>query len=75
MKGAIKELSDWLVANGLNPADFRLRIEAKTITAQRDVLKAYKAEVEPHLAPPAAPHHKGTLEGVEISVEGPLHGF
>jgi len=75
MKGAVKQLSDWLVAHGLNPADFRLRIEAKTITAQRDVLKAYKAEVEPDLAPPAAPHRKGTLEGVEISVEGPLHGF
>lgn len=75
MKGAVKELSDWLVTNGLNAADFRLRIEAKTITAQRDVLKAYDAEVEPHLAPPAAPHRKGTLEGVEISVEGPLHGF
>lgn len=75
MKGAIRELADWFEAKGLNPADFRLRIEAKTITAQRDVLKAFKSEVEPHLAPPAAPHRKGTLEGIEISVEGPLHGF
>ncbi|MDQ0302327.1 hypothetical protein [Ancylobacter polymorphus] len=75
MKGALSELSAWLQANGLNPADFRLRLEAKTITAQRDALKAFKTEVEPHLAPPAAPHRKGTLNGVEISVEGPLHGF
>lgn len=75
MKGALKELSSWFEAHGLNPADFRLRLEARSIAAQRDALKAFKADVEPHLAPPAAPHRKGTLEGVEISVEGPLHGF
>ncbi|QIB34407.1 hypothetical protein [Ancylobacter pratisalsi] len=75
MNDAVRQLNAWFRANGLNPADFRLRIEANTITAQRDLLKLFKAEVEPQLTPPAAPHRKATLEGIEISVEGPLHGF
>jgi len=75
MKGAVKELSAWFEAHGLNPTDFRVRIEARSIAAQRDLLKVFKAEVEPHLTPPAAPHRKGALDGVELSVEGPLPGF
>ncbi|MFK8253709.1 hypothetical protein [Ancylobacter terrae] len=75
MKDAARELSAWFAAHGLNPADYRLRIEAHSITAQRDLVKLFKAQVEPQLAPPPAPHRKGTLEGLEISIEGPLPQF
>ncbi|WP_029350551.1 hypothetical protein [Bosea sp. 117] len=75
MKAAVRELRDWLEAQGLNAADFRLRVEAKTIAAQRDVLRAFKEEVEPALTPAAAGHLKPTLEGIELSIEGPLPRF
>jgi len=75
MKDAVHLLSQWFETNGLNPADFRLRLEARSIAAQRDLLKAFREDVEPLMAPPVAAHRKGTIDGIEVSVEGPLHGF
>lgn len=69
------ELAQWLAANGLKASDYRVRIEAKTIAAQRDLLLHFKEQVEPALAPAGAAHLKPTLEGIELSVEGPLPHF
>jgi hypothetical protein len=75
MQKMASELVQWFEANGLNPADYRVRIEAKSIAAQRDLLKRFVEQVEPTMTPAAASHLKPKLEGIELSVEGPLPHF
>jgi hypothetical protein len=75
MQKMASELVQWLEANSLDPSDIRVRVEAKTIAAQRDLLRRFAEQVEPMLAPAAASHLKPTLEGIELSVEGPLPQF
>lgn len=75
MQKMASELAHWFEANGLNPADYRIRIEAKSIAAQRDLLRCFTDQVAPGLKPATASHLKPTLEGIELSVEGPLPHF
>ena len=74
MQKMASELVQWFEANGLDPADYRVRIEAKSIAAQRDLLRRFIEQVEPSMTP-AAGHLKPKLEGIELSVEGPLPHF
>lgn len=75
MQNMASEFVQWLEANGLNPADYRVRIEARSIAAQRDLLKCFAEHVEPLMTPAAASHLKPRLEGIEVSIEGPLPHF
>lgn len=75
MQKMASELVQWFEANGLNPADYRVRIEARSIAAQRDLLRCFAEQVEPMMTPAAAGHLKPRLEGIELSVEGPLPQF
>jgi hypothetical protein len=75
MQKMASELVQWFEANGLNPADYRVRIEARSIAAQRDLVRRFSEQVEPIMTPAAASHLKPTLEGVEFSIEGPLPHF
>lgn len=75
MQKVASALVQWFEANGLDPADYRVRIEARTIAAQRDLLKHFAEQVEPLMTPASAGHLKPKLEGVELSVEGPLPHF
>lgn len=75
MQEMVGELVAWLEAKGLDPANYRVRIEAKTIGAQRDLMQRFATEVEPLMAPRSASHQRPTLQGVELSIEGPLPTF
>ncbi|MBS7539832.1 hypothetical protein [Ancylobacter lacus] len=72
MKDVTRELSRWLHLHGLNPADYSLKLEAKTITAQRDLVRAFAAEIDPSLSPAAAMRLRPVLDGIETRVTGPL---
>ncbi|MBS7545039.1 hypothetical protein [Ancylobacter oerskovii] len=75
MRVAASEVVRWLRDNGLNPADFRLRLEAKTITAQRDLINLARTDVDPHLIGKVSPTSRPALEGIELILDGPMPRF
>ncbi len=72
MKDVTRELSLWLQSHGLNPSDYSLKLEAKTIAAQRDLVRAFAADIDPSLSPAAAMRLKPVLDGIETRITGPI---
>lgn len=74
MRNVIAEFDSWLRANNLEPAHFRIKVEARTIAAQRDLLAAFKADIPPSESG-ARPGRNPVVGGYEVVLEGPLPAF